>query len=143
MKKELTRVFEMKELDEFRRYFSCRIDRNRKERFIYIFQEDFIIKNLKKYGYSFNLYSVQAPWFANIQISKIWTFDKQADTKQYMSEVAILNFTATIICLDIQYTTNRLAEANKGFTKEYVAVLKYLWRYMAGMKSLGLYADRC
>ena len=56
-----------------------------------------------------------------------------------MSEVAILNFAATIIRFDIQYTTNCLAEANKGPTKEYVAVLKHLWRYMAGTKSLNLY----
>ena len=50
----------------------------------------------------------------------------------------MLNFVATIIRLDIQYTINRLAEANKGFTKEHIAVLKYMWRYIAGTKSLGL-----
>jgi len=43
-----------------------------------------------------------------------------------MSEVATLNFVATIIRPDIQYTTNRLAEANKGPAKEHVAVLKHL-----------------
>ena len=59
--------------------------------------------------------------------------------KEYMSEVAILNFATTIIRPDIQYTTNRLAEANKGLAKEYIAVLKHLWKYMAGTKSLGLY----
>ena len=62
--------------------------------------------------------------------------------KGYISEMATLNFAAIIICLDIQYTTNRLTEANKDPTKEYVAVLKYLWRYMAGTKSLGLRVGR-
>ncbi len=58
-----------------------------------------------------------------------------------MSEVTTLNFAATITHPDIQYTTNRLAEANKGPTKEHVAVLKHLWKYMAGTKSLGLRTD--
>ncbi len=35
-KKEFAGVFEMKKLDEFRRYFGYRIDRNREECFIYI-----------------------------------------------------------------------------------------------------------
>ena len=52
-----------------------------------------------------------------------------------------MNFAATITRLDIQYTTNRLAEANKGLTKEHIAVLKHLWRYMAGTKSLGFRTD--
>ena len=60
--------------------------------------------------------------------------------KEYVSEVATLNFAATITCPDIQYTTNRLAEANKGPAKEYIAVLKHLWRYIAGTKSFGLRA---
>ncbi len=139
-KKELAGVFEMKELGELRRYLGCRIDRNREERLIYISQGDFITKSLEKYGYGLDLHPVQAPWPANTQIPKIWTPDEQADTKQYVSEVATLNFAATITRPDIQYTTNRLAEANKGPAKEHVAVLKHLWRYMAGTKSLGLRA---
>src|SRR6266699_572810 len=51
-KKKFIGVFEMKELGELRRYLGCRIDRNRKERFIYISQEDFVTKSLEKYGYS-------------------------------------------------------------------------------------------
>ncbi len=35
-KKELTGIFEMKELDKLRRYLGCRIDCNREERLIYI-----------------------------------------------------------------------------------------------------------
>ncbi len=54
--------------------------------------------------------------------------------------MAILNFVTTITRPDIQYTTNRLAKANKGLTKEHIAVLKHLWRYMAETKSLGLRA---
>ncbi len=57
--------------------------------------------------------------------------------KDYVLEVATLNFVATITRPDIQYITNRLAEANKSLAKEYIAVLKHLWRYMAGTKSLG------
>ncbi len=140
-KKKFTKVFEMKELDKLRKYFGCRIDRNREECFIYISQRDFIIKSLEKYGYGFNLHPVQALWPTNIQIPKIWTLDKQTDIKQYVSEMATLNFAATITRPDVQYTTNCLAEANKGPAKEYVAVLKHLWRYIAGTKSLGLRAD--
>ena len=69
-KKELVGVFEIKELDELRRYLGCRIDRNREERLIYISQEDFIAKSLEKYGYG-DLHPVQAPWPANTQIPKI------------------------------------------------------------------------
>jgi len=57
-----------------------------------------------------------------------------------MSEVATLNFVITIIRPNIQYITNRLAEVNKGPVKKHMAMLKYLWRYMAGTKSLGLCA---
>jgi len=56
-----------------------------------------------------------------------------------MSEVATLNFAITITRPDIQYTTNRLAETNKGPTEEHMAILKYFWRYMVGTKSLDLY----
>ncbi len=59
-KKKLVKIFEIKELDELRYYLSCRIDCNRKERFIYISQRDFIIRNLEKYGYN-DLYPVQYP----------------------------------------------------------------------------------
>ena len=62
--------------------------------------------------------------------------------KEYVSEVATLNFAATITRPDIQYTTNRLAEANKGPAKEHVAVLKYLWRYIAGTKSFSFCVGR-
>ncbi len=55
--------------------------------------------------------------------------------------MATLNFITMIIRPDIQYTTNRLIEVNKGPAKEYIAVLKYLWRYIAGTKSLGLYIN--
>jgi len=55
--------------------------------------------------------------------------------------MAMLNFVATIIRFNIQYITNRLAKANKGPVKEHVAMLKYLWRYMAEIKSLSLYAN--
>ncbi len=57
-KKEFIGVFEMKELDELRRYLGCQIDRNREERFIYISQGDFITKSLEKYGYGFDLHPV-------------------------------------------------------------------------------------
>jgi len=57
--------------------------------------------------------------------------------------MVILNFTATIIRLDIQYTTNCLTEANKDLTKEYIAVLKHLWKYIAKTKSLGLCTGGC
>ncbi len=43
-----------------------------------------------------------------------------------MFEVATLNFVATIIRLNIQYTINRLVETNKNLAKEYKAILKYL-----------------
>jgi len=46
-KKELADIFKIKELDEFRYYLNCRIDCNRKKRFIYIFQRDFIIRSLE------------------------------------------------------------------------------------------------
>ena len=52
--------------------------------------------------------------------------------------MVILNFATTIIRPDIQYTTNRLAKANKDLAKKYIVVLKHLWRYMIGTKSLGL-----
>jgi len=51
-KKELAKVFEMKELGELRRYLGCRIDCNQEEHFIYISQKDFITKSLKKYRYN-------------------------------------------------------------------------------------------
>ena len=88
------------------------------------------------------MYPVQAFWLANTQIPKIWILDEQVDTKQYMSEITTLNFAAIIIRLDIQYTTNRLAEVNKSLAKEYVAILKHLWRYITKTKSLSLYTSR-
>ena len=126
-------------MNELRQYLDCRIDRNREERLIYISQGDFITKSLEKYGYG-DLNSVRNPWPSDTQIPKTWTPAEDIDLKGYVSEVATLNFAATITRPDIQYTTNRLAEANKGPAKEHVAVLKYLWRYMAGTKSLGLRA---
>ncbi len=99
-KKEFVGVFEMKELSEFYRYFGCRIDRNQEERFIYIFQGDFIIRSLKKYGYN-DLHPILSPWLTNIQIPKIWNLIENTDTKRYMFEVVILNFVETIIRPDI------------------------------------------
>src|SRR6266699_900821 len=58
--------------------------------------------------------------------------------KGYISKVTILNFVTTIIRSNIQYITNCLAEVNKGSVKEYIVVLKYIWRYIIGTKSLGL-----
>ena len=95
-----------------------------------------VVTSLEKYSYS-DLHSVLSSWPANIQIPKIWNPAKDINMKRYMSEVATLNFVTTIIRPNIQYTTNRLAEANKGPTKEYIVVLKYLWRYIVGTKSLG------
>ena len=58
-----------------------------------------------------------------------------------MFEIIILNFVITIIQPNIQYTTNRLAEANKGPAKEHIVVLKHLWKYIVRTKSLGLRAN--
>ena len=55
--------------------------------------------------------------------------------------MAILNFIATIIRLNIQYTTNCLAKVNKSPTKKHIAMLKHLWKYMAKTKSLGLHTN--
>ncbi len=127
-------------MGEFYRYLGYQIDYNREKCFIYISQGDFIIRSLEKYDYG-DLNPVKNLWPFDIQIPKVWNLVENIDVKGYMSEMAMLNFVIIIIRPDIQYTTNRLVEINKGLTKEHVVMLKYLWRYMAGTKSLGLRAS--
>ena len=53
----------------------------------------------------------------------------------------MLNFITTIIRPNIQYIINYLIKANKGPAKKHIVMLKHLWRYITGTKSLGFYTS--
>jgi len=59
-------------------------------------------------------------------------------TEDYIRETASINFLATGTSPDIQYTVNRLAEGNKGPSKEHLIVLKNLWRYIVKTEDLAI-----
>ena len=132
----LARLFELKDLGPVKTFLGTRITRDRPNRKVYLDQSEYVKKMLERFGYT-ELSGVKTPWPTNVKLPKTWN-PVPGSTEDYVRETASINFLATGTRPDIQYTVNRLAEGNKGPSKEHLMVLKNLWRYIAETGQLAL-----
>ena len=141
-KQLLMREFEMKDLGKARKILGMEIHRNRAEKVLTLSQSSYIEKVLKNYGMG-ECKPVTTPLAAHFNLSKK-DCPQTDEEEEYMSKVPYANTVGSLMYLmvctrpDIAYAVSVVSRymANPG--KNHWAALKWVLRYLAGTKKLGL-----
>lgn len=138
VKASLAEIFELKDMGDVSVFLGLNVVRDRANRTIYVNQEQYVHKLLKKYDME-GIHSVKTPWPKDLVLPKTWEAPEDPKTtKEYVSQVASLNYLAINTRPDTSYVLSRLSEANKGPSEKHLELLKHFWRYVAGTRKLGL-----
>lgn len=135
---DLSEVFELKALGEARQFLGLELKRDRKNKVIFINQEKYINKILDKFAPDIKN-PAMTPWPPKKEIPHNWRTEKVIMTsKEWLKRTGSLNYVSVGTRPDITYTIQKLCEANMGSTATQDEIMKHLFRYPAGTKSLSI-----
>ena len=149
VKRSLSDEFEMTDLGEPRNFLGINIERNRKERIISLTQEAYIEKMLQRFGFS-EMHPQRTPMITQ-QVANRKRRDREESNDDetqtntltesntpYREAVGSLSYLANVTRPDILYAVNVLSRHQVNPTDDDWAIVKRVFRYLKGTKSLGL-----
>ena len=119
-----------------KRFLGFDIVRDRENKTVFISQQRYTESIIKKFGFD-NLHPVKTPWPPKFELPKTWE-PLLHEVKPYIKTTGSLNFLSTGTRPDITFTVFKLMEANSGPSNEHLQLLKHLFRYLIGTKTLGI-----
>lgn len=135
---EISDLFEVKRLGLLKQFLGLEIVRNRPGRRIYVHQNTYTEKIINKFMPG-KLNAVKSPWPQKLEISADWKSSKAImSPKEWLQRTESLNYLSMGTRPDITYTVQKLSEANMNSSEHHDRVLKHLFRYLYGTKTLAL-----
>ncbi|CAJ2503425.1 Uu.00g108190.m01.CDS01 [Anthostomella pinea] len=133
--------FELKEMGLISKFLELRIRRNLDTNQVFINPEEYIRKNVSKYGKETTKY-MGTPWKTDTVIPPSWESVSDILKKRYLKQTGSLNYASINTRPDIVKTISILCEANSNPGKTHLEILKHLWRYLASTASFGITLGR-
>ncbi|KAJ9551763.1 hypothetical protein OSB04_015808 [Centaurea solstitialis] len=146
VKDQLSSEFDMKDLGAAKKILGMEIVRDRKARKLYLSQEGYVQKVLRRFG-MFEAKSVNTPFAPHFKLSSALSPSTQADVA-YMARVsyssAVGSLMYAMICTrpDLAYAISMVSRymANPG--KEHWKAVQWIFRYLKGTANLCLHFGR-
>lgn len=142
LRQELMKRFKMKYLGEAKTILGLKITRDRKAGKIYLDQEAYIDKMLRRFNMD-NCKSVSTPFDSNQKLLKLTEGEVIEDNEvPYQEAIGCLLYAAQGCRPDISYAVNCLSKFNNKHSQTHWGAVKRVFRYLQGTKKIKLCYSR-
>jgi hypothetical protein len=129
--KRLSKRFKAKNLGEINKILRIRVARDRKNRTIYLDQEEYLRQPLEKFGFAAPTHKSKCHPLADYADYSLTTdADTRIDTTEYQHAVGKLMYAMILTRPDIAFTLRKLSQYMSNLCERHRKALKKLLRYL-------------
>ena len=139
LKRGLTARFEMKDMEEVKRFLGMEIEHEFNG--IKIHQMDYIRTLLHRYGMQ-DCNSVNTPMDSSIKLTTTTNSNAKIDFSQYQQYIGELMFAAIVTRPDIIFAVSQLSSYNSNPCQRHLIIAKHVLRYLKGTINLDIVYKR-
>ena len=142
LKSLLGSEFEMKDLGAAEKILGMEIRRDRDQRKLFLYQEGYILKVLKRFGMNASK-PVSTPLTSSIRLSELNSTQSEAE-KEYMARIPYASVVGSLmyvmVCIrpDLAQAVGVVSRFMSNLRKEHCLVVKRILRYLKGTSDIGL-----